>query len=158
MRATRQPSRTAGNQAVSDQSVVPVAVNPVASQSEVAAEPALMTDEGQSLFKRVMDETCSGTYVFVRGGARSVQTHFYRGPNDAPWVTLYVAPRMPDKLPVTISGSEIKFTSTGGTNYTLSLSDNMMLPARYHRLTGSARQPYDGTVDVACGAPRGRPL
>ena len=55
-----------------------------------------------------------------------------------------------------VSGSEIKFTSTGGTNYTLSLSDNMMLPARYHRLTGSARQPYDGTVDVACGAPRGR--
>jgi hypothetical protein len=161
-RAMRQPSRTTGNQAVSDQAVAPVAVNAVAAHSNAATEPATTTEDGQSpVFKRVVDETCSGIYVYMGGGAarlNPVQAHFYRGPDDTPWVALYVAPRMLDKLPVTISGSEIKFTSTGGMNYTLSLSDNMMLPARYHRLTGSARQLYDGTVDVACGAPRGRPL
>jgi hypothetical protein len=43
-----------------------------------------------------------------------------------------------------------QFTSASGTLYTLSPSGNLMLPARYHRLTGSAEQSSEGTIEVAC--------
>jgi hypothetical protein len=86
-----------------------------------------------------------------------IQAHFWRGHDDAPWVTFNFATQQPADLPVTIKGSEIKFTSARGEIYTLSPSPNALLPPRFHHLTGSSERPPGGTIDLACAAST-RPL
>ena len=161
LRAMRQPSRTANSQKALDRSPGPDAVNPVerASYSTNAPPPTASTisEEGRSpVFARLVNETCIGaTYLDSTSQTlrhyNPVQARFYRGPGDAPWVTFSFARQKPTDLPVTIKGSEIKFTTTFGMIYTLWPSPNMLLPPRYHRLTGSAEHPLNGTTEVACG-------
>jgi hypothetical protein len=162
-RTMRQPNRTANNQGVLDQSPGPEAVDSVRAPSYSTKgpdpTPGAAGEGGQSpLFKRVVNETCRGTYLGAGAGGfpaqvrtYAVQAHFYRGPDDAPWVTFYFVAQKPADLPVTIRGSEIKFTSTYGAIYTLWPSHNVLLPPRYHRLTGSTEHPRGGTIDFACG-------
>jgi hypothetical protein len=150
-RAMRQPD---SSQEVSDRSPGPKAVNRVGTPSYSANGPDRTTGAtGQSpSFKTVANQTCRGTYQAVWGGFFPILAQFHRGPGDAPWVTFNFAARRPAELPVTINGSEIRFASSRGEIYTLSPSGNMLLPPRYHRLTGSAEHPSGGTVELACGA------
>jgi hypothetical protein len=153
-RTMRQPNRTANNEGVADQTpgpkVVSAAGTPSYSANGLDRTPG---EGGQSpSFKTVANQTCRGTYQAVWGGFFPILAHFHRGPGDAPWVTFNFASRQPAELPVTINGSEIRFTSSRGEIYTLSPSRNMLLPPRYHRLTGSAEHPSGGTVELACGA------
>jgi beta-lactamase regulating signal transducer with metallopeptidase domain len=154
-RATRQPNRTAINQSAVDQSSGPEVVNPVAVPSQATSGPDASTGEdGQSpLFKRVVNESCAGMYQSREGWGYTVQARFFRGPGDAPWVKLWLGRLKPAELPVTVGATEIKFTNTSGTTYTLSPSSNIWLPPRYHRLTGSAENSSGGTIEFACGRP-----
>jgi hypothetical protein len=154
-RAMRQPSR---NQAGLDHPTGPEAVNLVRAPSYPTNGPVPMAgaDSQSPLFNRVVDETCIGTYSGRVAGAHPskvlfspVQAHFYRGPDNGPWVTFNFAAQKAD-LPVASGESKIEFTSTYGTTYTLLPSSGVLLPPRYHRLIGSAEHPSGGTIDVAC--------
>jgi beta-lactamase regulating signal transducer with metallopeptidase domain len=174
-RTMRQANRTANKQGAVDQSPRPVAIGAVAapSSSTKGPEPAIgvtSADSQSPLFKSVVNETCMGTYSGVVEGMGThsgvmegaipdhvrlypILAHFYRGPGDAPWVSFHFAAQKAADLPVTIRGSEIKFTGAHGAIYTLLPSRNMLLPPRYHRLTGSTEHPPGGTIDFACREP-----
>ena len=154
-RTTRQPNP---NQAGLDYPTGPEAVNLVRAPSHPAngPVPTAGADYQSPLFNRVVDETCMGTYSGLVAGAPPgkvlflpVQAHFYRGPHNGPWVSFKFAAQNAD-LPVAIGESKIEFTSTYGTIYTLLPSSGVLLPPRYHRLTGSAEHPSGGTIDIAC--------
>jgi beta-lactamase regulating signal transducer with metallopeptidase domain len=154
-RSLRRLNRIPENQAVLDRSPEPKVVNRVGPQYATnRPEPSAGENSQSPLFKRLLNETCWGTYSGVVASASArrypVQAHFYRGPGDRPWVAFYSAPETPANLPVTISGTEIKFTNTYGAVFTLSSSRDM-LPAQYHRLSGSTEHSPGGAVDIACG-------
>lgn len=153
-----QSNRVANNQGVLDQSRGPKVDNPVGSwHSANRPDPTAGENIQSLLFKRLLNETCWGTYTGLIAGAPParrwypVRARFYRGPDDTAWVTFYSAAVRLANLPVTISGTEIQFTNTIGAIYTLWPSREMFLPARYHRLIGSTEHPSGGTVDIACG-------
>src|ERR1700722_18907875 len=157
-RAKRRPVRADSTQAGAGGSIAASAAIPVSAPMR-AANDAAGDDARSALFNKVDNETCVGTYAPAHPPARlvsrvytyPVQAHFFRGPRDEARVRFGFGVEQPATLPVTVSGGEIKFTSASGTLYTLSPCGNLMLPARYHRLTGSAEQSSEGTIEVACG-------
>ena len=163
VRATRQPDRTADNQRAPDQlpgvQPAPPEVRVSYSPNGTAAPTGAAAGNDQSpLFKRVVNETCMGNYVGpvatppgIALRFYPVRAQFFRGPGDAPWVLFNFGAQAPANVPVTVRGSELKFTGASGMTYTLLPSRNLALPPRYHRLIGSAEHPSGGTIDFACG-------
>jgi hypothetical protein len=166
-RTTRQANRTATNQAASADLPAPQAFNALGAPPHSTSGPDLTASA--QVERPLAGTTCTGTisfspdggffraqgatYLSFYGGQKvPAEARFFLDRDGRPWIRFTLSAGAPWNLPVTIAGSEIRWTDVNGSGYVLR-------PVGNKGLTGLVGFYGDSTakIDFTCAASDAHP-